>query len=213
MLEPDDLGFREVLFEFQDVANLGAAPGVDRLVLIADGADIVARAGQKPHQLVLRTIRILVFIDEEILKASVVIVAHFPGTLQKADRFEQQVVEVHRVRLAQFFSIFLVNVCDALSFRIARLQIDLLRIKHVVFGPGNPGQHGTGRELLVVDAQPPQHALDYLLLIGFVVDDKILRETDRGLAWNSGSDFESLDVSPQHAYAERMEGGNNRLDN
>ena len=44
LLEADDLRAGEVLLEAQDVADLGAAPAVDRLVVVADAADVaVAR--------------------------------------------------------------------------------------------------------------------------------------------------------------------------
>ena len=40
-LQPDHLGAREVLLEAQDVVDLGAAPAVDRLVVVADAADVL----------------------------------------------------------------------------------------------------------------------------------------------------------------------------
>src|SRR5206468_2979833 len=40
LLQPDDLGAGEILLEAQDVADLGAAPGVDRLVVVADAAEV-----------------------------------------------------------------------------------------------------------------------------------------------------------------------------
>jgi hypothetical protein len=47
-LEPDDLSAREVFLEAQDVIDLGAAPTVDRLVVVADAADVFegARRGR-----------------------------------------------------------------------------------------------------------------------------------------------------------------------
>ena len=44
-LEPDDLGAGEVVLEAQDVVDLGAAPAVDRLVVVADAADVLERGG------------------------------------------------------------------------------------------------------------------------------------------------------------------------
>ena len=41
-LEPDDDGAREILLEAQDVVHLGAAPAIDRLVVVADAADVLA---------------------------------------------------------------------------------------------------------------------------------------------------------------------------
>src|SRR5258708_14674312 len=40
LLEADDLRAREVALEAQDVADLGAAPGIDRLVVVADAAEV-----------------------------------------------------------------------------------------------------------------------------------------------------------------------------
>ncbi len=39
-LQPDDLGAGEVVVEAQDVVDLGAAPAIDRLVVVADAADV-----------------------------------------------------------------------------------------------------------------------------------------------------------------------------
>ena len=38
--EPDDLGAGKIVIEAQDVVDLGAAPAIDRLVVIADAADV-----------------------------------------------------------------------------------------------------------------------------------------------------------------------------
>src|SRR5262249_11307373 len=39
-LEPDHLGAGEIVLETQDVVDLGAAPAVDRLIVVADAADV-----------------------------------------------------------------------------------------------------------------------------------------------------------------------------
>ena len=43
-LQPDDLGAGKVVLEAQDVVDLGAAPAIDRLVVVADAADVLERA-------------------------------------------------------------------------------------------------------------------------------------------------------------------------
>ena len=48
LLEPDDLRAGKVLLEAQDVGDLGAAPGIDRLVVVADAAQVAARLGEQP---------------------------------------------------------------------------------------------------------------------------------------------------------------------
>ncbi len=90
LLQANDAGFRKILLELQDVANVRAAPGVDALVLIADGADVVLAAGEHSHQLILRAVRVLILVDQEVTKAAVVALARLGGRLQHAHRVEQQ---------------------------------------------------------------------------------------------------------------------------
>src|SRR2546430_820365 len=40
-LQPDNLGAGKILLEAQDVVDLRAAPAIDRLVVIADAADVL----------------------------------------------------------------------------------------------------------------------------------------------------------------------------
>jgi hypothetical protein len=51
-LQLDDLGAGEILFEAQDVVDLGAAPALNRLVVVADAADVLRLAlgalGEEP---------------------------------------------------------------------------------------------------------------------------------------------------------------------
>src|SRR5262245_22062443 len=44
-LEPDDLSAGKIVLEPQDVVDLSAAPAIDRLVVIADAANVLGRAG------------------------------------------------------------------------------------------------------------------------------------------------------------------------
>jgi hypothetical protein len=46
--EPHHLGAREVALEAQDVVHLGAAPAVDRLVVVSDAAEVLALLRQQP---------------------------------------------------------------------------------------------------------------------------------------------------------------------
>ena len=49
LLEPYDQRARKVALEFQDVADLGAAPAIDRLVVVADAAQVLVLLRQKPQ--------------------------------------------------------------------------------------------------------------------------------------------------------------------
>ena len=48
LLQPHNLRPRKITLELQDVANLGAAPAIDRLIIITDTAQIARGAGQQP---------------------------------------------------------------------------------------------------------------------------------------------------------------------
>ncbi len=97
------------------------------------------------------------------------------------------------------------------SLRIRRLQVDFLRIEHVILGPGNPREHIARRQLLVVQPQASHDALDDLLLIALVIDDEILRQPDRRLSRHGRGNPQRLNVPPQHAHAKRVERRNHRL--
>src|SRR5580692_145921 len=100
LFEADNLGLGKILLELENVANVSAAPGINRLIFVAHGADVVALAGQHAHEFVLRTVGVLIFVDEQILEAAVVIFAHGCRRLHQASGFEQQVVEIEGVGLA-----------------------------------------------------------------------------------------------------------------
>ena len=68
-LESNDLGPGKVLLEAQDVFDIGAAPGVDRLVVIADTAQIAVGLGEQPEKKILDNVRVLVLVDQDVTEA------------------------------------------------------------------------------------------------------------------------------------------------
>ena len=76
LLEADGAGVGKIFFELEDVLDVGAAPGVDGLVFIADDADVAVGA-EELHELVLGAVGVLVLVDEEIFVAAVVTLADF----------------------------------------------------------------------------------------------------------------------------------------
>ena len=199
------MGVGEVLLELEDVADVGAAPGVDALVLVADGADVFRFAGQQLHQLVLGAVGVLVLVDEQVAVAALVALADFAGDLEQAHGFEQQVVEVEGVVLAQLGLVALVDVGDALAVGVLGAEVILLRIDHVVLGPGDAAEDGARGELLGVEPHAAHDLLDDGLLVVLVVDGEGAGEP---LAI---AHLQSLDVAAQDAHAERVEGGDQGL--
>ena len=68
VFEPHDLRLRPILLESQDVRHFGAAPAVDRLVVVAHDAQVAMPAGERLDDLVLAVVRVLVLVDEHVVE-------------------------------------------------------------------------------------------------------------------------------------------------
>jgi hypothetical protein len=70
-LQLDDLGAGKILLEAQDVVDLGAAPAIDRLVVVADAADVLAALGRWAAAAATCTGRVgvLILVDQDIAEA------------------------------------------------------------------------------------------------------------------------------------------------
>ena len=196
LLQADRLRLGEVALKLQDVANVGPAPGIDGLILIADDANVLVLAAEQEHELVLRAVCILVFVNHQVLEAPIMTLADFASDFQQPHRLEQQIVEVEGVGLTQLLAINLIDMGNALGFGIGRLQINFLRIQHVVLRPGDASQHNARGKLLFVDPQPPYRCFHKLLLIALVVNGEIFSQTRS----------QRLNVTPQQPHAKRMKG-------
>ena len=109
LLELEDARLGKVALEVQDVANVGAAPAVDRLVLVADHAQVRAAGRKRAHQQILHAVGVLVFVDQQMLRARLPSQQHARVALEDLVYVQQQVAEVHRVHRAQPFAIEPVN--------------------------------------------------------------------------------------------------------
>ena len=69
LLEFDDLERREFGRQLLQVVDVGAAPAVDRLVVVAHRGELRTEAGQQLEQLVLAGIGVLVFVDQQVAQA------------------------------------------------------------------------------------------------------------------------------------------------
>ena len=68
-LEPDHLCAGKILFKAQDVFDIRAAPGVDRLIVVADTAQIAIGLGDEPKKKILNDVRVLVLVDQDVAEA------------------------------------------------------------------------------------------------------------------------------------------------
>ena len=112
MLQFDDLASFEILFEIQNVPDVGAAETVDRLIVVSDHAQVSMTGGQQVDQLVLRMVGILIFINQNILKPRLIFAQDIGIFSKQAHRFKQNVIKIHAVGFFQFFLIKMINLSD-----------------------------------------------------------------------------------------------------
>src|SRR4051812_48405887 len=66
LLQGDLHAAREVVLEAEDASDVRPAEAVDRLVVVADDAEIPPGSEEGPEQVVLLVVGILVFVDEQV---------------------------------------------------------------------------------------------------------------------------------------------------
>ena len=99
LLQLDHRSIGEVALEVEDVADVGVAESVDRLVLVADDHQVAVLGGEQLQQPVLGVVGVLVLVDEDVAEGAAPAVADLLEQLHRVDGADQQVVEVHRVRV------------------------------------------------------------------------------------------------------------------
>ena len=178
LLQLDDLRAGEVLLEVEDVGDVRAAPLVDALVIVADDADVAVLFGQRPDELVLDMVGVLVLVDHDVAESPLILIEHGLVALKEADRVEQQVVEVHRVVLLQFVFIALVDAEDHI-FPVAGAECRPVgpRGDLLFLAIADLAEERTDRELLLVDLLFFDDRFDDRLAVHGVVDRKRITVT------------------------------------
>ncbi len=97
LLELDDLEIGIVARQAREVVDGGAAPAVDRLVVVADRGERRGVAHQRAQQPILRRIGVLVFVDEHVRALGLPARARVRVALEQLDDAHDEVVEVHRL--------------------------------------------------------------------------------------------------------------------
>ena len=100
LFEPDHPGAGEVLFEAEDVAHLGAAPAIDRLVVITNTADVLVPARQKAKPEVLGGVGVLVFVHKNIAEPAAILLQHIFVGLEDGEHVKEKVAEIDGVERA-----------------------------------------------------------------------------------------------------------------
>ena len=170
---------RVVAFEVQYVADVGAAPRVDGLVVVAYHADVLVRRTESLDPQILRPVRVLVFVDVEVAPAALVSLQNRGRLVEEPHRLEQEVVEVESGGRTQPRLVSAIQPGDlalAVSVRVLRQE---LGVDHLVLRPRDCGQD-RARLVLAGDRQVvvAQDLLHKGLLVVRVVDDEVRVDAD-----------------------------------
>ena len=101
VLQPHDGRRGPLGLEVAQVLGRRAAQPVDRLVVVAGGADLPVLAREQPHQQALGEVRVLQLVDEQVAVARRHPRPHARLRAQEPEGVEQQVAEVERPRLLE----------------------------------------------------------------------------------------------------------------
>ena len=211
LFEADDFRALEVFLEAQDIADLGPAPAIDGLVVVADAADVAVPPGEQPQPHVLGDVRILIFVDKDVFEPCAVFGQNVVMGLKDADDMQQQVAEIDGVQGQQAILIFAVERHP--------LAVEGLRLMrgHLVGGPGavfpmvdNARQH-PGRPFLLVDPGGDDELFEQALLIVGVEDCEVGFQVQVAhLAVHRDLAPDQFGVMAQQLDADRMEGAKPR---
>ena len=203
----DGLGRAVILFELDrrcvgivpgkvdDVADVGTAPGVDTLVGIADDADVAPLGSQDLSKGILGVVRILIFVDQDVLEPFLILFPDVVFFFQEADGQEQEVVEVKSVVFLELCLIERIGFGDFLLVKVFGLAGKGFGIHEDVLSRRNRPQDRPRRELFIVEVQFFQAVLDEHQLVRRIVNGEI-----------PGVAVKAVDFKAQQFRTEGMEG-------
>ena len=199
-LDDVDLGARIPFRETEDERHVRAAPGVDRLRVVADGHQAVGFAGEQVDHAALDAVGVLILIDEHVSEAFLIELQHVGVLLEEADGEDEQVVEVHRVGGLLFLDVALADFFDFLG-PVVELVVaggdDFLEGGVGVFDEGeHRGEHVGLREaaLFRIDIERADDGVEDGFLVVAIEDGERAGEA------------EVLGMAAEDARADRVEG-------
>ena len=185
LLQLEDHRRGVVLLEGEDVLDLGPAERVDRLRVVAHDADPRVELREAPDDDVLRVVRVLVLVDEDVLELLLVAPQHVGVVAQQDVGLQQQVVEVHGAVVLAALAVDVVDVAELGNLRlpvfggvICRGEVGPGR-HQAVFGIGYARGQNIGLVLLVGKVQLADNRLEQVAAVGRLVDRERLRKADQ----------------------------------
>ena len=198
-LQPDHSRAGKILLEAQDVVDLGAAPAVDRLIVVADAADVLRALAEQPQPQILRDVGVLVLVDQGVFEPRLILREHGGMLPEQPDAFEQEVAEIGGVEHFQPILIGGIEL-SAPAVREARCLA---------------GRHPVGREPAILPAveEAGEQARRPALLVDVRGFQHLLEEADLVVNVQNGEigfQPDELGMPPQDFHADGVEGAEPR---
>ena len=193
LLQADGAGIREIAAEFVDVLDLGAAPAIDGLVIIADDGDGVIVVGQQPQPGVLDAVGILELVHQDVAEATLIVTAQVVVVAEQFEHPQQHFVEVHQATTLAGLFIAEVDLLHGLHEQIA-IGVHVFGAQaFVLLAVDKPGGLA-GRPALFIQPQLLDHTLDQTNLVVGINDLETLGKV------------RLLPVGPQQTVGNAVEG-------
>ena len=158
--------------------------------------------GEQAHDAVLRVVRVLVLVDEQVVEGALPAFADIVEALQQVDAAHQQVIEVHRVRGVQPALVELEHVGHDLVEEVADVLAELRRRDEPVLLGRDARVDATRREALGVAPELLEAGLDDAHLVGLVVDREV-RAVPEAIGFTA-QDAAAGGVERHHPHASRL---------
>jgi hypothetical protein len=178
LLELDDLRAGEQLGEPQDVGRVGAAPAVDRLVVVADDHQVLVIGDQVADQAELRGVGVLELVDEHEAEPLGPSPRHVGGAREQPDRLDDQIVEVERRARPQHVLVARIDQPGLDVVVVGGVRPVLVGADERVLGERDPGQQRLGVESAVAVVQRAHRFAHRAELIRLIVDRKAARQAE-----------------------------------
>jgi hypothetical protein len=193
LLQPDGARRRIIGLERLDVLDLGPAPAVDGLIVVADGEQMVVATREQTQPGVLDGIGVLELIDQDMREASLVVMQDVRPIAQYLQRAQQQIGEVERAATDPRGFVFAIDRDHLVLREVAGLG-QVMRTQSLILLAIDEALDLARRPARFVDLQFLEQALDESKLIVGVEDLELLGQT------------RILPVCAQKAMRQTMEG-------
>ncbi|MNC08135.1 hypothetical protein D3C75_557090 [compost metagenome] len=193
LLQADHLGVGEVGSVLVNVLDLGTAPAVDRLVVIAHRHQAVTAARQQAQPGVLHGVGILELVHQHVAEASLIVLQQARVVTPQVQGAKQQLGEIDDTGALASLLVGRIDLAHGRQEQVAP-RLDMLRAQAFVFLPVDEPLGLACRPFLLVQAQLAHHPLDQALLVVAVEDLEVLHQPC------------FLPVGPQQAMGQAVEG-------